>query len=432
LTQTEYDIVVIGGGFAGVTAARELQHSGHRTLLLEGRDRLGGRTWTSDFGGQQVELGGTWVHWHQPHVWAEIRRYGLEVTESPPPSTAGWLVGQELKQGPSEQLWGLMTDGTDRLCHDAREVLERPHDPLRADLAAIDGLSIQDRVDQLGFDRETHDVNDGVWSACCSAYLGETGLVAALRWYALSGYSFQLMMDCVARYKIVTGTRSLVESIAADGGFEIRYEAPVAAVEQSGGAVAVRTRGGDTIEARGVVVAVPLNALGSIDFAPMLSEAKQAVAAEGQATHGVKIWIRVRGNHDYIATAPGTHGIAFLQSEYKIDGDTLFVSFGPDASALDPADKDAVARAAAEFFPGAEIVDSHAHDWTTDEFARGTWCMFRPNQLTRYLPALQEPEGRVYLASSDVADGWNGFIDGAIESGLTTARKVARALAVPS
>ncbi len=429
MTKAEYDIVVVGGGFAGVTAARELSHTGHRTVLLEGRDRVGGRTWTFEFGGQKVELGGTWVHWHQPHVWAEIRRYGLEVTESPPPTLTGWLVGQELKQGPPEELWGLMTDSTDRLCHDARERLERPHDPLHGDLADVDGLSIQDRVDELGFDRELHDVNDGVWSTCSSAYLHETGLVAPLRWYALSGYSFQLMMDCIARYKIVTGTRSLVEAIAVDGSFEIRYETPVAAVEQTADTVVVRTREGETIEARAAVVAVPVNALGAIDFVPELSEGKRTVAAEKQSSHGVKIWVRVRGDHDYLAVAPSTYGITFLQSEYKIDGDTLFVCFGPDASALDPADKNAVASAAGEFFPGAEIVDSHAHDWTGDEFAQGTWCMFRPNQLTRHLAELQEPEGRVYLATADVADGWNGFIDGAIESGLTTARKVARALA---
>ena len=81
-----YDVVVVGGGFAGCTAARELQQAGYRTVLLEARDRLGGRTWTSTFAGKQVEMGGTWVHWHQPYVWAELRRYGLEVTEATPPS----------------------------------------------------------------------------------------------------------------------------------------------------------------------------------------------------------------------------------------------------------------------------------------------------------------------------------------------------------
>src|SRR3954453_4640442 len=78
-----YDVVVIGGGFAGVTAARGLRQRGYRVLILEARDRLGGRTWTSEFSDQPVEMGGTWVHWVQPHVWAEITRYGLQITESP-------------------------------------------------------------------------------------------------------------------------------------------------------------------------------------------------------------------------------------------------------------------------------------------------------------------------------------------------------------
>jgi monoamine oxidase len=423
-----YDVIVIGGGFAGCTAARELQLAGYRTLVLEGRDRLGGRTWTSEFAGKQVEMGGTWVHWHQPHVWAEIRRYGLEVTEAPPPSRVGWLVGRELKQGPPEELWRIFVDGTERLCHDARVYLERPHDPFFGDVAPVDALSIEDRVKELGFDRETADVIDGLWATCCSAYLNETGLVAALRWWALSGHSFQLLMDCIARYKIVTGTRSLVEAIAADGGFDVRYETPVAAVEQDGQQVAVHTRNGETIEAKAVVAAVPLNALRAIEFRPSLSAGKQAAAEEGQSSHGIKVWIRVRGEHDYFALAPSTNGITFLQSEYKVDGDTLFVSFGSDADALDPADKDAVAREAAELLPGYEIVDSHAHNWTGDEFARGTWSMYRPNQLTRYLRELQQPEERVFLATSDVANGWNGFIDGAIESGLVTSRKIASLL----
>ena len=77
------DVVVIGGGFAGITAARDLQKRGFKVLVLEARDRLGGRTWSEDRNGFHVELGGTWVHWTQPFVWAEKERYGLEVQETP-------------------------------------------------------------------------------------------------------------------------------------------------------------------------------------------------------------------------------------------------------------------------------------------------------------------------------------------------------------
>ncbi len=424
-----HDAIVIGGGFAGVTAGRELQQSGNRTVLLEARDRLGGRTWTSEFAGTKVEMGGTWVHWHQPHVWAELRRYGLELAESPAADRAGWMVGQELTQGPADKLWSILNDGTNRMCFDSRDVFERPHDPLFSDISAVDALSIQDRVDQLGFDRETQDINDGAWSTCCSAYCNETGLVAALRWHALSGFDAQLMWDCIARYKIATGTKSLVDAIAADGGFETRLSTPVSSVEQDADRVAVRTRDGETLVAKTVIVAVPVNTLRNIEFTPELSAGKQAIATEGQSSHGVKIWIRVRGEVSYFATAPSAHGITFLQSEYKVGGDTLFVSFGPDAARLDPADKDAVAKVVSELLPGHEVVDVYAHNWTADEFAQGTWSMYRPNQLTRYLRDVQQPEGRVFLSGSDTANGWNGFIDGAIESGLSAARKAGQLLA---
>ncbi len=72
----DYDVIVIGGGFAGVTAARELRHAGLRTLILEARNRLGGRTFTTRVGGEVFELGGTWIHSTQPSVFAEASRYG--------------------------------------------------------------------------------------------------------------------------------------------------------------------------------------------------------------------------------------------------------------------------------------------------------------------------------------------------------------------
>lgn len=60
--KTRYDVVVIGAGFAGLVAARDVSRHG-RTLLLDARDRIGGRTWTASVFGQDLEMGGTWVHW---------------------------------------------------------------------------------------------------------------------------------------------------------------------------------------------------------------------------------------------------------------------------------------------------------------------------------------------------------------------------------
>src|SRR2546430_4844155 len=85
------DVIVIGAGFAGLVVARELGRAGLDVLVLEARDRVGGRTWTDRRLGHDLELGGTWVHWVQPHTWAEMTRYGREVTRSPAGRGGYWL-----------------------------------------------------------------------------------------------------------------------------------------------------------------------------------------------------------------------------------------------------------------------------------------------------------------------------------------------------
>ena len=77
-TESRPDVVIVGDGFAEVTTARELTMRGRSAVLVEARDRLGGRTYISDHDGHAMELGGTWVHPEQPHVGAEISRNGME------------------------------------------------------------------------------------------------------------------------------------------------------------------------------------------------------------------------------------------------------------------------------------------------------------------------------------------------------------------
>lgn len=72
-----YDVIVLGAGYCGLTAARNSAIEGFSVLLLEGRDRIGGRSWSSNIGNYPFEMGGTWVHWGQSNTWREMLRYQM-------------------------------------------------------------------------------------------------------------------------------------------------------------------------------------------------------------------------------------------------------------------------------------------------------------------------------------------------------------------
>ena len=139
----------------------------------------------------------------------------------------------------------------------------------------------------------------------------------------------------------------------------------------------------------------------------------------------------MRGDLDpFYVMAPDDQPITFLETrEVLPTAARCWHAFGPDAERLPPDDEAAVRRAVGRLLPdGAEVVAVTGHNWRADEFSRGTWSVFRPGQLTGALAALQEPHGRVVFAGADIANGWNGFIDGAIESGLRAGRSVDRML----
>src|SRR5262249_56972357 len=145
------------------------------------------------------------------------------------------------------------------------------------------------------------------------------------------------------------GTRALLEAIRDDGAFDVRLSAPVATLRQDDAGVEVVLRDGDVVAGAAAVVAVPWNTLGGIDFEPALSEGKRAAASEGQASRGLKTWIRVRGESSLeFASGPPDRPLSYVHPAGTVDGDTLFVAFGSDAHQLDPGDRDAVASAFVE------------------------------------------------------------------------------------
>jgi monoamine oxidase len=426
-----WDAVIVGGGFAGLAAARELAHTGAEVLLLEGRDRLGGRTWTGPFGDQTVELGGAYVHWMQPHVWTDLLRYGLSIQPSVEPVRASWISQGRLHEGDVADIAGVLLEGIEWFCRDAAEAVPNPFEPLTELALSLDVCSVQDRLDEID-DLLMRDLQDALWTSLGSAPAREMGLVPiALMTYALAGRSAELIWETNGGYTIVGGTGALVQAMRDDlGEAEVREGSTVRAVVRDDAVVRVSTDDGVEHLGSTCVLAVPVNALRSLSFTPDLSAGRRNAVDEGILGRGVKLWVRLRGElpHFY-ALAPGSHPLTILESTTHVDGDTLALGFGPSARDLDIHDRASVERAVRALVPEAEVLEAGGHDWTHDPFSATTWGSFRPGQVSRSLLDLQRPEGRTFFAGGDIANGWAGYIDGAIESGIGAARGAMASLA---
>ena len=428
------DVVVIGAGFAGLVAARELGRAGFETVVLEARDRVGGRTWTDRRFGHDLELGGTWIHWVQPHTWAEATRYGREIERSPRAEAAYWRgAGGAIREGSIEEFLALIDDGQARIVSDVALAIPRGVAPTEGRIDDLDGLTLQDRIDELALDPEARAANESVWVGHVNAPLDQVGLSSALRWVAACGGHWQLMHEASATYRVSGGMSAFTVEIARDVPGEIRLSSTVRAVRHDAGGAVVELDDGSAIRCRRVVSTLPANAISGIAFDPPLPPVWRRLAAEGVASQGLKVWIRARGHLPrFFAYASQHDPLSVLKVEYHTSdahGDaTLLVAFGPDHTRLDVDDLAAVQAAVDAFRPGIEVIGATAHDWMADPLSRNTWMTHRPGQLTRDLDALREPHGAVHFATTDNAQLWGGFVDGAIESGLREARRIAAAL----
>lgn len=419
------DVVVIGGGVAGLIAAREIGRRGHGVVLLEARERLGGRTWTSTFAGLDVEMGGAFVHWVQPHLWAEVARYGLDLVEVADAERAFLRTDDGPLELRPEAFLDLQA-AFDRLCRGAETIVPRVMDlPAGEAALAADRASTAERLAEVDLAPRERDFLDAMCAVMSSTTNARTSFLSILRALALAGYDPRRLSDVNGRWMLRGGTRTLVDAIAADVPGEIRLDMPVEAIAREDGGVTV-TAGGGEIPAGAAVVALPLNAIGGIRFEPALSGAKREAVETGLTSEGVKVWAKLAGGYPSVfAAAPDRYPLSFVETHGSTaDGGSLVVGFGPSAALLPPADHAAVARAVEDLLPGAAVEGVGGHDWTADPFTRETWATYGPGTWLRWMPGLAEPDGRVAFAGSDLAIGGLGYIDGAVESGLRAAREV--------
>src|SRR5699024_10106851 len=120
---------------------------------------LGGLTWTDERLGTTLELGGTFVHWYQPHVWSEITRYNLEVIPSAQVKQVQWITDGQLRTGSHKQFRTLLEKSFEPLMRDSEKLLPDPYNPDdQPSFSAHDHQSVADYLDNLNLPQEKHDL----------------------------------------------------------------------------------------------------------------------------------------------------------------------------------------------------------------------------------------------------------------------------------
>ena len=420
-----HDVIVIGAGFAGCSAAREVRRAGLEPLVLEARDRIGGRTLTEDWDGQRFELGANFFHWFQPYVWTEIVAAGVTPVSMPEADRAYWTVNGESQSGSYEEREAINTRAWNAYNEPSREILPRPHEPLAfpAQIAPYDQQTIRERMDSLGLSDEEYDVFSAEAEGACSGSIDDVGAISILRWHALSGHTLAGMQEAGGGIYVEEGTIAFLQPIIDAAACEVRLSTPIASITQHADHVVVTTRAGEEITGKSVVVTVPLNVLHDIAFEPPLSDVKQGGIALGHGGVGSKMMLRVKGPNLRVNGMGPNHPFGYVATIFQYDdGEQMIVTFGREGALCRPDDLAWVQAELDKLVPGFEVLGVRMHDWQADEFSQGTWSMHRPGWYTTYHAEMQRPEGRLVLANSDLADGWAGFVDGAIESGMRGGR----------
>jgi len=444
------DVVVVGAGYAGLTAATVLADAGVDVAVVEARDRVGGRVYTEVLeDGTPIDHGGQWVGPTQKRLLALATRTGVE-------TFATYDAGNNIEwiDGVAHTYSGPIPSGDPEVAADltvamldlnlmALDVpLDAPWEA--ADAEEWDGTTFASWIRESVENPKAHARFALFAQAVWSAEPRDLSLLHLLFYIHSAGGAVPLVSTTGGAQdrRFVTGAQGVANALAARLGSRVRLSAPVRAISQGAEEVTV-----DGLSAKAAIIALPPTLAGRLIYDPPLPADRDQLTQRVPMGTVIKIHVvypspfwRDAGFSGQITAYDGPVRVAYDNSPADghcgvllafIEGDEGRIWGRRTREEREAAVIDAFAAAFGEEarHPARYLEKS----WADDEYSRGCYAgLMAPGAWTGYGPALRRPVGRIHWAGTETATVWAGYIDGAIQSGERAAREVLEVLGVPT
>ncbi len=443
------DVVIVGAGPSGLTAARELKKAGLSVAVLEARDRVGGRTWTDTIDGAMLEIGGQWVSPDQTVLMELLDELGLKMYPryrdgesvyigadgTRTQYTGDTFPVNETTKAEMDKLVAIL----DELAAEIGPTEPWAHPKARE----LDTISFHHWLRQNSSDEEACNniglfIAGGMLTKPAHAF---SALQAVLMAASAGSFSHLTDEDFILDKRVIGGMQQVSLLQAAELGDDVVLNSPVRTIKWDNNGVTVVSEQA-TVNARFVIMAVPSNLYSRVSFDPPLPRRQHqmhqhqslGLVIKVHAVYETPFW-REAG-----LSGTGFSAGALVQEVYDNtnhgDSRGTLVGFVSDEKAdavfeLSAEDrKKAILESIARFLGDKALTPEvyYESDWGSEEWTRGAYASsYDLGGLHRYGKDQHANVGPIYWSSSDLAAEGYQHVDGAVRMGQATAARIVEA-----